>query len=78
MQSTTEVGARERNSEGKSEARLIQLVNRDDHEGAGLGLLPASCRFGVSPVNVALLGLRLYHSGADASKPDSSSSLSAR
>jgi hypothetical protein len=24
------------------------------------------------------LGLRLYHSGADASKPDSSSSLSAR
>lgn len=78
MESAAEVGAGERYGEGKPDARLIQLVDRDDDEGTGLGLLPASCRFGVSPIDVALLGLQLYHSGAVASKPDSNSSLSAR
>ena len=78
MQVATEVGSGEGHSEGKAEARLVQLVDRNDHEGSGLGLLPASRRIGVRPVDITLLGLRLYHSGADASNPDSISSLSVR
>ena len=68
----------ERHGEGEAKARLVELVDRDDHEGPGLGLLPASRWIGVGPVDVALPGLRLYHSGVGASKLDSSSSLSAR
>lgn len=78
MESAAEIGPCERHGEGKPEARLVQLIDRNDHEGAGLGLLPASSRFGICPVDIALLGLRSYHSGAGVSKPDSSSSLSAR
>ena len=78
MQSVAEIGSRERHAERKAETRLIELVDRDNYEGAGLGLLPASSWFGIRPIDIALLRLRLYHSGAGASKPDSSSSLSTR
>lgn len=78
VQGVAEVGSGERDGEGEIEARLVQLIDRDDHKGAGLCLLPASRRVGVCPVDVALLGLLLYHSGIGASKPDSISSLSAR
>lgn len=78
MERTIEIGARERNGKGEAEARLVQLVDRNDHEGTGLGLLSASRRIRVCPVNVSLLGLWLYHSGAGASKPDPISALSAR
>jgi hypothetical protein len=57
---------------------LVQLIDRNDHEGAGLCLLPPAGWVGVGPVDIALARLRLYHSGAGASKLDSSSSLSAR
>lgn len=76
MQSAAEVGSRKGHSKGEAETRLVQLIDRDDHERTSLCLLPASSRVGVCPVDVALLGLRLYHSGAGASKPDSTSSLS--
>lgn len=78
VQGIAEVGSGERHGEGEIEARLVQLIDRDDHEGAGLCLLPASRRVGVRPVDVALPGLLPYHSGVGASKPDSISSLSAR
>ena len=78
MQGIAEIGSRERHGKREAEARLVQLVDRDNYEGAGLGLLPTSSWFGIGPVDVALLGLGLYHSGAEASKPDSSPSLSTR
>jgi hypothetical protein len=78
MQGTAEVGSRERNPKREAKTRLVQLVNRDNHEGTGLGLLPAPRRVGVCPVDVTLLGLRLYHAGVGASKPDSISPVSAR
>lgn len=78
MESIAEIGSRERHGKGEAEIRLVQLIDRDDHEGAGLGLLPAPRRVGVCPVDITLLGLRLYHSGVGASKLDSISSLSAR
>lgn len=42
------------------------------------GLLSSSSRIGVGPIDLALARTRLYHSGADDSKPDSISALSAR
>jgi hypothetical protein len=53
VQGVAEVGSRERYGEGEVEARLVQLVDRDDHEGTGLGLLPALRRIGVRPVDPA-------------------------
>jgi hypothetical protein len=47
-------------------------------KGRDVALLPAFGLIGVRPVDVPLARLRLYHSGAGASKPDSSPSLSAR
>lgn len=78
MEGVAKVGSGERHSKREAETGLAELVDRDNFEGAGLGLLPASRWIGVGPVHVALVGLRLYHSGAGASKPDSISSLSAR
>lgn len=78
MEGVAKVGAGERHSKRETETGLVELVHRDDHERSGLGLLPASCWIGIGPVHVALMGLRLYHSGAGAWKPDSISSLSAR
>jgi hypothetical protein len=78
VQGVAEIGSRERYGEGDVEARLVQLIDRNDHEGAGLCLLPPAGWVGVGPVDIALARLRLYHSGAGASKLDSSSSLSAR
>jgi hypothetical protein len=78
MQGTAEVGSSEWHPKGEAKTRLVQLVDRDNHEGTGLGLLPTPRRVGVCPVDITLLGLRLYHSGVGASKPDSISSLSAR
>lgn len=78
MERIAKVGSSERDCEREIETGLVQLVDRDDHEGTGLGLLSSSRRVGVGPVDVALVGLWPYHSGAGASKPDSISSLSAR
>lgn len=77
VQGVREVGAGEGNGQGKMEAGTVQLVDGNDGEWAGLCLLASACRFGISPVDLALLGSRLYHSGVGASKA-SSSLLSAR
>lgn len=78
MEGIAEVGSRERHGEGEAEIRLVQLVDRHDHEGLRLGLLPTLSWVGVCPVDITLLGLWLYHSRIGASKPDSIPSLSAR
>lgn len=78
MESVAKIGPSEWDNKREAKTRLVQLVNRNDDEGTRLRLLPPPGRFGICPVDVALLGLRLYHSGVDVSKPDSSSSLLAR
>lgn len=78
MQGAAEVCSSERHGKGEAKVRLIEVIDRNDHEGTGLGLFPPPGRIGVGPVDIALVGLWLYHSGAGASKPDAISSLSAR
>ncbi len=78
MERTAEIGSGEWDGEGETEACLIQLVDRDDREGTGLGLLSSASGIGVRPVHITLLGPGVYHSGVGASKADSISATSAR
>ncbi len=76
MKWVTEVGAGERDREREAEARSVQLVDRDDDEGPWLRLLGSTCRIGIRPVDLSLLGSG-YHSGVGASNADSIARLSA-
>jgi hypothetical protein len=78
MESAAEVRSGKWDSKRETEARLVQLVDRDDRKRARLGLLSSSGGIGVRPVHIALLGRGPYHSGVDASKADSISAVSAR
>ena len=77
MQRAFKIGAGQWDGKGEVDAGAVQLVDGDDGEWAGLCLLATACWFGVGPVDLALLGTRLYHPGVGASKA-SSSLLSAR
>ncbi len=78
MEGTAEIGAREWHGEGKTQARLVQLIDRDDYERSGLCLPGSAGRVGIGPVNLALLRTGGYHSGVGASNAVSISALSAR
>lgn len=78
MKGTVEIGARQRHGERKTQARLVQLIDRDDHERSRLRLLGPTRRIGVGPIDLTLLRAGVYHSGVGASKEVSISALSAR
>ena len=78
VEGAAEIGAGEWDGEGEAEAGAVQLVDGDDGEGTRLCLLASARRFGIGPVDLALLRAGAYHSGVGESKAASISLLSAR
>jgi len=78
MQRIAELGAGERHGEREAEPRLVQLIDRNDHERTSFGLLTAPRWVRIGPVDITLVGTSVYHSGAGPSKADPIPWLSAR